>query len=449
MNGLLHVAVAGSASQRMTRRTWLWATAGSSAAAGLVAACGASETPTTTQFSAPVVLNVVQNQPITGPEGRSRMDVFLDWYDEKISLNLKDAEAATDLTKLKAMLAAGTVPDLMYVSYRGDPADLYTLGAIIDYDTELKTEKDWAKQKADMYPVFLETSMWAGKLVAMPGYGTCQAMIYNPGLLQKAGVAVPRDKWTWNDFLTSARRAMRPPDVWGLDLTWSYVFWMMWVGSAGVRPLSKDNRKLTLNNQAVIDATTFQLELVRSGVTPPESSPELFAKGTTVFEHQGSYRVPTLRAASAEFGVIHMPMQKEVFSSTSGHSMVVAKNIAPERRHAAALVAKWMNSPAPQAKMCIRSVSQPVSRGAAEHKSLRDYMVGDPQAKGFVDVAQYSWRWPNIPSFTKVAAVLGTAITDILGQKIGVKDGLARAERDGQPILDEDMRQADALMSSK
>ena len=65
--------------------------------------------------------------------------------------------------------------------YRGDPADLYNLGATIDVDTELKTEKDWARQRADIFPGYLETSLWAGKLVAIPCHGTCQAMIYSPG----------------------------------------------------------------------------------------------------------------------------------------------------------------------------------------------------------------------------------------------------------------------------
>ena len=43
-----------------------------------------------------------------------------------------------------------------------------------------------------------------------------------------------------------------------------------------------------------------------------------------------------------------------------------------------------------------------------------------------------------------MAPVLDMTIMDILGQKIGVNDGLARAERDGQPILDADMQLADS-----
>lgn len=430
---------------RTTRRGWLFQTVTLAGASAALAACGGRDERPGARLSAPVSISYVAALPNTNPEGRAWYETLQDWntQNDKIVLRLEDGQASMNMEKLKAMLSAGTVPDLRMSGYRGDPADLYRLGAIVDLDLELKTEKDWGKQRADIYPGFLETSTWAGKLVALPGHGTCQAMIYSPSLLQKAGVAPPQQRWTWNDFLASARRAMRPPDVWGLDLTWSWVFWAMWIGSNGARPLTKDNRRLTLTTPEVMEATTFMLDLIRSGVAPPESSPELFMKGQTVFEHQGSYRIPALRQNNAEFGAIHMPIKKELFVSASGYSAVVFKDVPAERRHAAALVARWINSAGPQAKICAHSLNQPVSKAGAEHKTLREALAADPQAKAFADISQYAWRWPNIPSFSNLAPVLQTAITEILGQKIGLRDGLARAEREGQPILDEDARLAD------
>ena len=435
-----------------SRRACL-AGAGTLVGSAVLAACGAGQPAAPgAALSTPVTLSYVSVLPATNPEAAGWLDALQDWnpQNDKISLRLDDAQGATDITKLKAMLAANTIPDLMMTGYRGDPADLYNLGATIDVETELKTEKDWDRQRADIFPGYLETSRWAGKLVAIPCHGTCQAMIYSPDLLQRAGLTAPKERWTWNDFLTMARKVARPPDVWGLDLNWSYVFWAMWVGSNGARPLTKDNRRLTLSTPQVQEATTFMLDLVRGGVAPPESSAELIGKGQTAFEHQGSYRIAPLRQSGTSFGVIHMPIKTELFVSASGYSALVPRNVPPERRHASALVAKWLNAPAQQAKLCARSLSQPVSKAATEHKIIRDLMAADPQAKGFLELAPYAWRWPNLPSFGKLGPVLATAVGDILGQKIGVNDGLARAERDGQPFLDDDARTAaDANAASK
>ena len=61
-------------------------------------------------------------------------------------------------------------------------------GMLVDVDLELKA-RDWARQRADMYPAMLESSTWTGQLVSLPGYTNNVAMIYNTALLQQAGVA--------------------------------------------------------------------------------------------------------------------------------------------------------------------------------------------------------------------------------------------------------------------
>src|SRR5947207_15052125 len=81
---------------------------------------------------------------------------------------------------------------------------------IIDVETELKGDKEWAKQRADIVPTMLDSSSWAGKLISIPGYTNNQAMIYNIGLLQQAGVAIPKQGWTWDDFKTVVPKFVKP-----------------------------------------------------------------------------------------------------------------------------------------------------------------------------------------------------------------------------------------------
>ena len=61
----------------------------------------------------------------------------------------------------------------------------------------------------------LESSTWTGKLVSLPGYTNNVAMIYNTALLQQAGVAAPRQGWTWDDFRAALQkfsgRQLSPP----------------------------------------------------------------------------------------------------------------------------------------------------------------------------------------------------------------------------------------------
>ena len=60
---------------------------------------------------------------------------------------------------------------------------------------------------------------WGGQQVAIPQYINPNVVYFNREHFQKAGVVFPKDDWTWDQLIDSARRAMRgappKPDVWG------------------------------------------------------------------------------------------------------------------------------------------------------------------------------------------------------------------------------------------
>jgi multiple sugar transport system substrate-binding protein len=348
--------------------------------------------------------------------------------------------------KVKALAAAGTPPGIFYVAYY-NAAEFFTAGMTVDLEPELKGEKDWAKQRADMFPNMLESNMWAGKLVGMPGYTNNTAMIYNPALLAQSGVAAPKQGWTWDDFITSAGKFVRPGTV-ALSMGWGT--WPNWLGTTGARVITKDARKITADTPEMQSVLELFLDLLKRGITQtkPDGKSGLdetyaLAKNDTVFETQGSYRLPTFRQNNAPPPqTIHIPVhpvKKQVFASNAGHSMIVFKEQTAVQRHAAALVTKWMNSTRAQVKFCIQNFL-PVSKSVAEDKELQDYVKTDPAFKPFIDLMPYGWRWPTLPSYDKISKVLQDNVDAIMRQEIGVRAGLVKAQQEAQTLLDADVR---------
>ena len=97
--------------------------------------------------------------------------------------------------------------------------------------------------RADIFPSMLESSMWAGKVAGIPVDTNNQAVIYNTGLLQQAGVAPPKQGWTWNDFREVALKFVRP-DVVPLSMAWAGT-WRHWLGTMGGSIITKDFKKIT------------------------------------------------------------------------------------------------------------------------------------------------------------------------------------------------------------
>ena len=308
---------------------------GAASGAGVLAACGGAAESPAAKISAPVTVNFMHNDSNTAarPEGFTRVQLlkeFSSTNSQKITVNTTDAEATVPNDKLKSLAAAGTPPDLYYIAYYF-PAEFYVAGMVIDVDTELKGDKEWAKQRSDIFPSFLESSSWAGKLIAIPGYTNNQAVIYNTGLLQQAGVAPPKQGWTWDDLKTTALKFVKPGVI-PFSIEWgSYIYWL---GTMGNRVISKDAKTITFDTPEMLQVTEHMLDLLKRGISLKTADGNAglneqyrLAKNDTVFEFQGPYRIPVLRDQKApDFQTIHMPVhpqKKQVFAANGGHNLMI------------------------------------------------------------------------------------------------------------------------------
>ncbi|MEZ6192670.1 MAG: extracellular solute-binding protein, partial [Phycisphaerales bacterium] len=110
-------------------------------------------------------------------------------------------------TKLNTMFAAGSPPDLFYLRYEDLPK-LADMGLLEPIDARIEddvkaTGEDWIDA---FYPVLLDAFQYDGKQIGQgPLYGipkdfTPMLMYANLGLFQRAGVPVPYNGWTWDEF---------------------------------------------------------------------------------------------------------------------------------------------------------------------------------------------------------------------------------------------------------
>lgn len=341
--------------------------------------------------------------------------------------------------------AAGTPPDLYTAAFNA-VAGLFVAGIIVDVDAELRGDRDWARQRADVFPNMIDSQVWAGKLASVPTSTNNQGIIYNVGLLQRDGVAPPRQNWTWTDFRTNAERFIRP-DVIPFSMAWDD--WDHFLGTTGSRPVSKDGRKVTIDTPEMLATMEFMVGLYSRGIAQMtadgQSVSETYrqARNDTVFELQGAYRFPVYRQNNAPpWAAIHIPVRPQngqLFGFAGGHSQVIA-NVALEKRRAAAQVAKWLNAPRAQALNCVRANLIPVSKAAMNAKEFQDVLKDDPAYKALVDLAPYNWRWPALPSFASINGAIDTHVGAILRREVSISGGLANAQREGQVALDEDAK---------
>lgn len=127
----------------------------------------------------------------------------------RIKVQMIHADFGNFDAKLKTMMAAGTPPDLFYL--RDTDIESFAKLKLIE-PLEEYIARDPQPWFSDFYPVLLDAFRFDGKLVGngtlygLPKDFTTVGFYINLDLFRQAGVPVPRDGWTWEQFDDAARK---------------------------------------------------------------------------------------------------------------------------------------------------------------------------------------------------------------------------------------------------
>ena len=190
--------------------------------AALVAACGVQsggETTTGAQTSkapAPVLHWFGYAPPHRFGLGQQAvLDDFQARNPGRVALEVGESGGNVGLAKIKTAVAAGTQPALWF-GWQVEASDLHGLGSVVDLNAELKGNKEWVKNKADLIPTLVAGAQWKGQLTLVPMIADPNVLGFNKKLLAQSGAAPPRPGYTWDDWLEIGKRAAAPRTAsWG------------------------------------------------------------------------------------------------------------------------------------------------------------------------------------------------------------------------------------------
>jgi multiple sugar transport system substrate-binding protein len=188
-----------------TRRRVLGGMAAGGAAMAL-AACGGTGNQGTGQAqltAQPLELSYMpwdQNRPDLMP---AREETFKLFTDKHPNIKVTTFTPGGDfMEKIKTVVAAGTPPDVAdthHVRVR----DLGDAGTVQDLTRYLKRDP-YPKEHLGWDPY-----AWQGKQFGVSWGLSSTAIFYNKALFDQAGLPIPADNWTWDQFLDASKRLLK------------------------------------------------------------------------------------------------------------------------------------------------------------------------------------------------------------------------------------------------
>jgi multiple sugar transport system permease protein len=262
---------------------------------------------------------------------REIMDTLVAAFEEaNPDIDIQPLHAPDIDTKLKTMLAAGDPPDAFYLPAErliGQLAEADLLLPLDDlYAAEQAANPEWI---ADFYPKLVDAFRWnhetnrtgSGTLYGLPKGFTTTVCYINADLFERAGVPIPYDGWTWDQYadavakITALSDPADPtgPIYGGVMQTWNWALRsQVWTFGGDYFGESFDD--FTMDDPRVIEAfqyivdRRFKDRTVYNATGVAQSEDELFRLGKVgVIGPLGRWKVPTYRQVDFRWDVVPMP----------------------------------------------------------------------------------------------------------------------------------------------
>jgi ABC-type sugar transport system permease subunit/ABC-type glycerol-3-phosphate transport system substrate-binding protein len=334
--------------------------------------------------------------------------------------------------KILTALAADAPPDVFLLDSKLIPTftnkkvllDLapYTRSLNIDTTQWFPNVTDIARKQAALY--------------AFPKGFTPLMMFYNKRLFREAGIPFPADGWSWDDYLSTARRLTRDVngdgtiDLYGTSFTNYYYFWIVWVWNAGgdvVEPAGMRSVGF-LNSAATESALEFLIDLQRKEKVAPVtgswvqsektgSNSQLFINGKIAMMIDGHWRLPRLlrqvEQGTLEIGVVPPPRhpggKKTNVMYESGWCVPVSSRHPRE----AAMLAAFMAGEEANRIRAARHLEIPSSRTVAKEIVAQDTHGLESAFVSEVPFCRQPWG-SIIERFSEIEWTLQDAVDEVL-----------------------------------
>jgi multiple sugar transport system substrate-binding protein len=325
------------------------------------------------------------------------------------------------LQKTVAGFQAGNYPDVAY-QYGSSAAQLAKQPKLVDLTDKVKSAAvDWS----DFYPSERQAATVNGKVVGVPALVDNLSLVYNKKLFQQAGVALPTNSWTWQDFRTAAKKLTDPATHtygWAYvndgseDTVWRFLA-MLW--QAGGELLTPDNSKPAFDSAAGLAALTqlHDMAVTDKSVyldTGNDNYGNLFNSGKIAMLWTGPWDLSTINA-DVDYGVSYLPGYNGDHETISGPDLYMLFDHSSGQTATALKFVNWLTSAKVHIQFAVATGDLPLRQSETKLPAYQTFLKKYPAEQVFVsNLNNVKHVRPNIAGYAQVSEAVGQMVQSVL-----------------------------------
>jgi multiple sugar transport system substrate-binding protein len=296
--------------------------------------------------------------------------------------------------KLITSIAAGNPPDCCQV-WDNWVGEFEGMQAVDDLTPRMK---DW-KYYSDVLPIAWQTVTVKGKILSFPWVVTNDGVYWRTDRAKEYGISPPKDDWTWDEFLATARAFTKPEkNQYGFGMrgqgTWAVLYATEFMYASGAQVL-KDG-KVVINSKEAVEGLDWYLDLIRKyKVTPPSVATdgwrqivEGFGRGitNTYVHNSGSSEEQKSFVGAQNFATVPLPIGPAKKRASFYFSETLTAFKAAKNREGAWRFMSWLMEDEPNVLYCKTLGLLPARKSVAD----RPEFAKDPSLAGFIKSVPFS-----------------------------------------------------------
>ncbi len=256
-------------------------------------------------------------------------------------------------TKIQTLWASGdpkAIPDVLFLW----PTPRYAAeGVLENLDPYIKKS---GYDLTDYWPALLESASYNGSVYGLPRDISVEALYYNKDIFDKAGVAYPTDKWTWDDLQAAAQKLTEVEAngrVARYGLAMEGGKFQLWIGEnkGAILDDLRNPSKSTIADAPSMEAIKFFADMMNNKVAIRDADlnqaggdAALFQSGRAAMIIQNSSRVSAFNQAGLKYDVAPVPLPKNGQRSAAAGGAAWVMSSASDNKDAAWTFLSWLQS---------------------------------------------------------------------------------------------------------
>lgn len=320
------------------------------------------------------------------------------------------------MEKVLTQFAGGSAPDVLFVEVNNFK-QFASKGVLEDLTPYL--EKDSNMKTTDFYKEIIDRFTIGSSLYVLPrDIAPICCVYYNKKMFDESGVKYPKDNWTWDDLLRTAKKFTKK-DSNGAITQYGYVddwpIWEAFVYSNGGAMVdnTQNPTKCVMDRKAVIDAIQFRADMINKYKVIPSPSQmtamggmgtgDMFVSERVAMFFSGLWKTPIFRTQISGFDwdVAMFPKSPNGIRAfpTGGSGYAIVKT-AKDKAMAWKLITYLAGAEA-QKKLAATGLAQPAMKKIAESDLFLDGKKPLHKAM-LLDAVQYVKFAPLMPEWEEI-----------------------------------------------